>query len=80
MSWSFGMSFQISWSDRKALPYEQGWTGRPPGCPEGLSGCPGVFRHPPVCLVVVGRPSWMSGRGRETPGCPEWSGGPPGCS
>ena len=46
----------------------------------GPTGCTGVFRRPPVCSVVVGRPSRMSGNGREDLKVVEkWPGGPPGC-
>ena len=46
----------------------------------GPTGCTGVFRRPPVCSVVVGSPSRMSGCSWESfLDVREWSGGPPGC-
>ena len=53
-------SSRMSGSGWEALKDVLEWLRGPPGCPEGSSGCPGVFRHPPVCPVVVRRPSRMS--------------------
>ena len=48
----------MSGSGRKALPDVWEWLGR-------RLKCSGVFGGPPVCPVVLGRPSWMSGSIRE---------------
>ena len=47
----------MSSSCREVLPDIREWFGGAPGCPEGSSGCP----------VVYGRPSRMTGSGREAP-------------
>ena len=46
-------------SGRDALPDVRDWLGGPTGCLAVTGGLPG-------CQGVVGRPSWMSGSGRET--------------
>ena len=84
---------QNSGSGRQTLPDVRVWTKCAPGSLGGgkrLSGCPGVVQSPYVCPGEFGRPSRMSGSGRET--LPdirssleallkfwEWSIDPPGC-
>ena len=49
-------------------------------CREDLPSIWEWFRDHPGFMVVVGMPSWMSGRGWEAlPDIQEWSGDPPGC-
>ena len=85
-----GRPIQISGSGRKTLQHVQKWSGGPPKCP-GVFGRPSLMslsgRKPfwmfgscREALRISGRPSRLSGSGREAlPDVQKWSGGPPGC-
>ena len=82
-------------SGKEALSEVREWSGSPHECQSGREALPDVWKAcpdvrefsgvDPVCSVVVGRTSRMSGSGREPfqmyrigPEVWEWSGGPPG--
>ena len=87
-SGSGGSPSRMSWSGCDALPDAREWsenptgcTGGPLGCSGGPLGCPGVVWRFSRLSVSSGRPSWMSGIGREAlTYAREWLGVSTGCS
>ena len=83
MSGSSRKSYWVSDSGQETLTDAWEWLRGPPGSSGVPPGCPGVGRGPPECPGEVvrhcrtsrsgGRPSQMSGSGRETlPNVQEW--------
>ena len=59
----------MSGSGRDALPDDREWSGGLGDireCSQSPPECPRVVELPPGCPRVVGRPSQMSGSGRES--------------
>ena len=67
MSGSGREASQMCRGGQEALPDVWEWS-------RDTAGCPGVVERPSRIFGVVGRPSWMSGRGWEAlPDIHEWS-------
>ena len=67
-------------SDREAIPDVREWSASLPDVPVAFPDVQEWLGGPPGCPGVVGRPSRMSGSGREAlPNVRKWSRGPPGC-
>ena len=67
-------------SDREAIPDVRELSASLPDVPVAFPDVQEWLGGPPGCPGVVGRPSRMSGSGREAlPNVRKWSRGPPGC-